>query len=108
MVGAESSDELGLMKDKFESSKLKETGNSGDIIWNMEMETVAMIKGAIEFFHCDGSYMMWDCLKKSTFSAIRCNDELDRASMRIDSIVHSVEAKRIRENEKKLVKCSNR
>ncbi|MBA0844948.1 hypothetical protein Goarm_022881 [Gossypium armourianum] len=94
MVGAESSDELGPMKDKRPHNGKEKLNNRP--------------KGPIKFFHCDGSYMMWDCLKKSTFSAIGCNDKLDKASMRVDSIVHSVEAKRIKENGKKLVKCSNR
>lgn len=48
---------------------------------------------------------MRDCLNKSVFSTIKKDNELDKASMRLDSIVRSIKAKRVRENEKKLVKC---
>lgn len=45
--------------------------------------------------------MVRDYTKKSVLSTIKVDDEPDRTSMRLGSIVHSVEAKRVRENEKK-------
>ncbi|MBA0878531.1 hypothetical protein Goshw_018708 [Gossypium schwendimanii] len=49
--------------------------------------------------------MVSDCQKKYMFYAIKKDDVLDNATMRRGSIVYSVEVNRVKENDKKPVKC---
>ncbi|MBA0701790.1 hypothetical protein Goari_027403 [Gossypium aridum] len=62
-------------------------------------------KGSIKCLFCDGLYIVKYCPKKFALSAIEGDDELEKASMKLGSILSSVEAKRIRENENKPMKC---
>ncbi|MBA0647839.1 hypothetical protein Goklo_015652, partial [Gossypium klotzschianum] len=117
---AESFIELGLKKDKFEFSKPKETGNGrgdheedgnknnrngkndgNERLHNGKVKPNNRSNGPIKCFLCDGPYMVRDYPKKSMFSAIGGDDELDKAFMRLGSIVCFIEAKRVKENEKK-------
>ncbi|MBA0755366.1 hypothetical protein Gogos_020767 [Gossypium gossypioides] len=55
-------------------------------------------------FLCDGPHMVSHYLKKSAFSTIKEDDEPNKVSMRLGSIMRYVEAKRIKRNEKKQMK----
>ncbi|MBA0706020.1 hypothetical protein Golax_018162 [Gossypium laxum] len=104
--------ELGLRKDKFESFKPKEMGNDeekkkedengngdngkyGDNKRppNRKWRPNNRPKGLLKCFLCDNLYMVSDYSKKFVFSAIERDDELDKASIRLGSIVRFVKAK---------------
>ncbi|MBA0577478.1 hypothetical protein Golob_024962 [Gossypium lobatum] len=55
------------------------------------------MKGLVKYFLCDGLHIMRDCPKKSALF-VEVNDEPDKETMRLGSIMHSLEAKRVREN----------
>ncbi|KAK5774593.1 hypothetical protein PVK06_042449 [Gossypium arboreum] len=78
--------ELGPRKDKFESSKSKETSNcrgnhkedgnenggnskngSNEKPPNGKWKPINRLKGLVKCFFCDGPHMVKDCLKKSPF-----------------------------------------
>ncbi|KAH1056553.1 hypothetical protein J1N35_034618 [Gossypium stocksii] len=63
------------------------------------------LKGPIKCFLCDSPLRVRDCPKKFVFFAIKLDDEPDRASMKLGLIVCPIKAKRVRENEKKPLKC---
>ncbi|KAH1106016.1 hypothetical protein J1N35_009784, partial [Gossypium stocksii] len=62
------------------------------------------LKGPVKCFICDGLHIVRDCPKKFTLSVVKGNDELGKAIMRLGSIMHSIKAKEVRENEKKSIK----
>ncbi|MBA0610591.1 hypothetical protein Godav_011412, partial [Gossypium davidsonii] len=116
MVEVESFIKLDPTKDKFESFKTKETGHSGGYHeedgngnggngknggnkkpLNGKWKPNKKLKGPIKCFFYDGPYMVRDCPKKSTFSAIEGDDEPDRASMRPNLIMCSIEVKKVKE-----------
>lgn len=43
-------------------------------------------KGLVEFFFCEGLHMVKDCPKRSIFFAIKENDELEKALMKLGLI----------------------
>ncbi|KAK5824855.1 hypothetical protein PVK06_019640 [Gossypium arboreum] len=117
IVEVESFIELGLKKDKFKSSKPKETsdgggeheedgnGNGGNRKppngkWKPNNRSKRLVKYVI----CDGSYMARDYPKKPVVSTIEGDDKLDRPSMRFGLIMCSIEAKKVKENEKQPMK----
>ncbi|MBA0844894.1 hypothetical protein Goarm_023301, partial [Gossypium armourianum] len=51
-------------------------------------------KGSLKCSICEGSHMVKDCSKRSLFSAIKEDDEPEKAPMRLSSIMRGVEAKR--------------
>lgn len=122
MVEVESFVELGSRKDKFESSKPKEMGNGGG-----DHEKEGQVKnGNNDNGKNDGngkphngkwnpttnrkgqrnvSFMATayseELSKKSTLYVVEVDDELEKALMRLGSILITIEAKRVRKNEKK-------
>ncbi|MFQ6621843.1 hypothetical protein Gotur_002517 [Gossypium turneri] len=124
MTEVESFIELGLKKDKFKSSKPKEIDNGGRNHEedgnenggnvkncgngkppNGKWKPNNKIKGPVKCFLCNGSHMVRDYPKKYMFYAIKKDDVLDNVTLRLGSVVYSVEANRVKENEKKPVKC---
>ncbi|MBA0576634.1 hypothetical protein Golob_024801 [Gossypium lobatum] len=90
--------ELGLKKDKFKSSKPKETGNGGGDYEedkngnggndnacnrkppNWKRKSNNKPKGPVKCFLCDDLHMMRDCQMKYMFSTTEGDDEPTRAS----------------------------
>lgn len=57
-------------------------------------------KAAIQCFLCGGLHMVRGCSKRSVFSTIKGDDEPEKAMMRLGSVVHFFEAKRVRESKR--------
>ncbi|MBA0646067.1 hypothetical protein Goklo_014061, partial [Gossypium klotzschianum] len=105
--------ELGSKKDKFKSSKPKETGNGGGDYEkdengnggngngcngkppNWKRKSTNRPKGPVKCFLCDDLHMMRDCQMKYMFSTTEGDDEPTRASTK-SMILNPIQAKRDR------------
>lgn len=125
MAQSESFVKLGQRKDKFKFSKPKEMrkgqrdhGEEQDKNYNGDNSKNSgngkphnghcnnKLKGRVKCFFCDSPHIVRDCLKKKfMLSTIKGDDEPDKALLKLGSILSSVKAKRVRENEKKPMKC---
>ncbi|KAH1129266.1 hypothetical protein J1N35_000644 [Gossypium stocksii] len=108
-------------RNKFESSKPRGKGNGkGDekqLVGNSNNNggNGKLLNGKwkpnnkpnelVRCFLCEGLYIVKNCPKQSLLSTIEGDDEPDTTSMGLGSIQHFVEAKRVKENKKKPMKC---
>ncbi|MBA0876482.1 hypothetical protein Goshw_014653, partial [Gossypium schwendimanii] len=116
MVETESFFEIGPRKDKFEIFKPKKMSNGrGDPEEEREVKNgngdndkndsngrshngkwkPNNIMGTVKCFLFNGSHMVRDCSRKFVLSVINEDDELNKATMRLGLIVHSIEFNRV-------------